>query len=77
MLDNLASHTDFVKVIERRQGLKIACLEKSVLQGWLDEAGVQASPKPTALRLRRLPVERLGEKPDPRGVPLQKRINAS
>jgi glucose-1-phosphate thymidylyltransferase len=27
--DNLASATDFVKVIERRQGLKIACLKKS------------------------------------------------
>ena len=26
--DNLASATDFVKVIERRQGLKIACLEE-------------------------------------------------
>ena len=28
--DNLASATDFVKVIERRQGLKIACLEKCI-----------------------------------------------
>ena len=42
--DNLASATDFVKVIERRQGLKIACLEEiGLYKGWLDEAGVEAS----------------------------------
>ena len=35
--DNLASATDFVKVIERRQGLKIACLEEIALyKGWMD-----------------------------------------
>ena len=34
--DNLASATDFVKVIERRQGLKIACLEEiSLYKGWI------------------------------------------
>ena len=34
--DNLASATDFVKVIERRQGLKIACLEEIALyRGWM------------------------------------------
>lgn len=34
--DNLASATDFVKVIERRQGLKIACLEEIALyKGWM------------------------------------------
>ncbi|OUU24920.1 MAG: glucose-1-phosphate thymidylyltransferase [Verrucomicrobia bacterium TMED44] len=34
--DNLASATDFVKVIERRQGLKIACLEEiSLYKKWL------------------------------------------
>ncbi len=42
--DNLASATDFVKVIERRQGLKIACLEEiGLYKGWLDKAGVEAS----------------------------------
>ena len=34
--DNLASATDFVKVIERRQGLKIACLEEIAFRkGWM------------------------------------------
>tara|TARA_B100001093_G_scaffold90719_1_gene82801 strand:- start:615 stop:1493 length:879 start_codon:yes stop_codon:yes gene_type:complete len=36
--DNLATATDFVKVIERRQGLKIACLEEiSYAKGWISE----------------------------------------
>ena len=34
--DSLASATDFVKVIERRQGLKIACLEEiGFYKSWL------------------------------------------
>ena len=34
--DNLASTTDLVKVIERRQGLKIASLEEIALyKGWM------------------------------------------
>lgn len=34
--DNLASATDFVNVIEHRQGLKIACLEEIPLyKGWM------------------------------------------
>ena len=34
--DNLASATDFVKVIERRQGLKIACLEEiAIYKKWM------------------------------------------
>jgi glucose-1-phosphate thymidylyltransferase len=34
--ESLASATDFVKIIERRQGLKIACLEEiAFFKGWL------------------------------------------
>jgi len=34
--DNLASATDFVRVIEKRQGLKIACLEEIALyKNWM------------------------------------------
>jgi glucose-1-phosphate thymidylyltransferase len=44
--DSLASATDFVKVIERRQGLKIACLEEIGLhKGWLDQAAIEVAAK--------------------------------
>jgi glucose-1-phosphate thymidylyltransferase len=39
--DSLASATDFVKVIERRQSLKIACLEEiGFYKGWLSMQGL-------------------------------------
>ena len=40
--ENLASATDFIKIIERRQGLKIACLEEiAFVKGWLSAEGLQ------------------------------------
>ena len=41
---NLASATDFIKIIERRQGLKIACLEEIAFsKGWLDSTGLKSA----------------------------------
>ena len=40
--DNLASATDFVKVIEKRQGLKIACLEEIALNyKWINQKDIK------------------------------------
>ncbi len=42
--DALADASQFVAVIEQRQGLKIACLEEIAFrQGWLDRAGLEAA----------------------------------
>jgi glucose-1-phosphate thymidylyltransferase len=42
--ENLASATDFIKIIERRQGLKIACLEEiSYSKSWLDSSGLKSA----------------------------------
>ena len=42
--DTLATATDFVKVIERRQGLKIACLEEiGFYKNWIGETDVETA----------------------------------
>ena len=44
--DSLVEASQFVSVIENRQGLKIACLEEiGYRQGWLDRAGLESQIK--------------------------------
>ncbi len=47
--DSLAEASTFVEVIEKRQGLKIACLEGiAYRQGWIDEAKMRELAAPMA-----------------------------
>jgi glucose-1-phosphate thymidylyltransferase len=46
---SLRQATEFVSVVEERQGLKIGCIEEVAWrQGWLDDAGLCAAAEPLA-----------------------------
>jgi glucose-1-phosphate thymidylyltransferase len=65
--DSLVEASQFVHVIENRQGLKIACLEEIAWRkGWIDRAGLEANiarlgKSSYAVYLRRIADEGLGE----------------
>mgnify|MGYP000555893061 FL=1 len=45
--DSLAEASNFVEVIEKRQGLKIACLEEiAYMKGWIDAERLRAVAQP-------------------------------
>jgi glucose-1-phosphate thymidylyltransferase len=45
--DSLAEASNFVEVIEKRQGLKIACLEEiAYMKGWIDAGRLRAVAQP-------------------------------
>ena len=45
--DSLAEASNFVEVIEKRQGLKIACLEEiAYMKGWIDADRLRAVAQP-------------------------------
>lgn len=47
--DSLLEAADFIRTIERRQGLQVACLEEIAFDnGWLDRAGVLTSARDLA-----------------------------
>ena len=47
--DSLLDASNYIATIERRQGLKVACLEEIAWrQGWIDEAQVARLAKPMA-----------------------------
>ena len=45
--DSLSEASTFIEVIEKRQGLKIACLEEiALLQGWITKEQLREIAKP-------------------------------
>ncbi|MBR1621770.1 MAG: glucose-1-phosphate thymidylyltransferase, partial [Prevotella sp.] len=45
--DSLSEASNFIEVIEKRQGLKVACLEEIALEnGWIDKEQVKRLAQP-------------------------------
>ena len=48
-MDSLVEAADFVHMVEKRQGIKVACLEEIAFRkGWIDVAALREAARPMA-----------------------------